>query len=130
MASDPTLVEYLLDQMRDAGHLVSRKMFGEYAIYCNDKVVALVCDNQLFVKPTPKGKVHLEVVVESPPYPGAKPYFLIEDRLDDREWITALIKITAEELPDPKQKTGSPRRIAPRTAHRVSPPSPKKSTVG
>lgn len=84
MASDPTLVEYLLDQMRDAGHLVSRKMFGEYAIYCNDKVVALVCDNQLFVKPTPKGKVHLEDVVESPPYPGAKPYFLIEDRLDDR----------------------------------------------
>jgi hypothetical protein len=25
---------------------------GEYAIYCNGKVVALVCDNQLFVKPT------------------------------------------------------------------------------
>jgi TfoX/Sxy family transcriptional regulator of competence genes len=129
MASDPTLVEYLLDQMRDAGHMVSRKMFGEYAIYCNDKVIALVCDNQLFVKPTQKGRDHLEDVVESPPYPGAKPYFLVEDRLEDREWITALIKITAAELPNPKQKTCSPRRIAPRTAHRVSAPQ-KKSTVG
>jgi TfoX/Sxy family transcriptional regulator of competence genes len=66
-------------------------MFGEYAIYCDDKVVALVCDNQLFVKPTEKGKAYIGDVVEAPPYPGAKQYFLVEDRFEDRGWISDLI---------------------------------------
>jgi TfoX/Sxy family transcriptional regulator of competence genes len=38
--------------MKDAGAISYRYMFGEYAIYCDGKVVALVCDNQLFVKPS------------------------------------------------------------------------------
>ena len=32
------------------------------------------------------------------PYPGAKPIFLIEDKLDDRDWLVDLIKITVREL--------------------------------
>lgn len=30
--------------------------------------------------------------------------FLIEDKIDDREWISQLIMITANELPEPKPK--------------------------
>ena len=45
---------------------------------------------------------------ETPPYPGAKPYFLIEDRFDDREWLSLLIRVTVKELtaikPRPKKK--------------------------
>ena len=79
-------------------------MFGEYAIYCDGKVVALVCDNQLFVKPTEGGRAYIGNIVEAAPYPGAKLYCLIEDAFEDREWISGLIKITARELPIPKQK--------------------------
>jgi TfoX/Sxy family transcriptional regulator of competence genes len=104
MASDSGFVEYLCDQMRDAGQVRSRKMFGEYAIYCDDKVVALVCDDQLFVKQTPGGRAFIGEPVEAPPYRGAKPHFLIEDRLDDREWLTRLIQMTERELPAPKPK--------------------------
>ncbi len=82
--------------MSDAGRVASRKMFGGYAIYCDDKVVALVCDSQLFVKPTEKGRVYIGDVVEAPPYQGAKQYFLIEDRFEDREWISELIRITTK----------------------------------
>jgi len=32
MASDEAFVEFVVDQMSDAGHIASRKMFGEYAI--------------------------------------------------------------------------------------------------
>jgi len=39
------------DQIQDAGDVSYRKMFGEYALYCNGNVVALVYNNQLFVKP-------------------------------------------------------------------------------
>lgn len=78
-------------------------MFGEYAIYCNDKVVALVCDNQLFVKPTDAGKMMIEDIEEAPPYPGAKPHFLIgEERWEDRTWLSELIRKTADALSKPK----------------------------
>lgn len=104
MASDPEFVEYVCEQMRDAGLVRSRKMFGEFAIYCDDKVIALVCDDRLFVKPTPGGRAVIGEPSESPPYPGAKPHFLIEDRIDDREWLTELVRVTARELPAPKPK--------------------------
>ncbi len=104
MASDQDFVEFLADQMAEAGEISFRKMFGEYALYCDSKVVALVCDNQLFVKPTEGGRAHIGDLVEAPPYPGAKMYFLIEDAFEDREWIRDLIQITAKELPLPKPK--------------------------
>lgn len=110
MASDEAFIEFIVDQMSDAGRMASRKMFGEYAIYCDEKVVALVCDNQLFVKPTDKGRAFIGNVVEAPPYSGAKPYFFIEEKFEDREWIAALIKITAENVPKAKASTTKIRR--------------------
>ena len=105
MASDLSFVEFVVEQMEQAGIITYRKMFGEYGLYCNGKIMALICDNQLFIKPTIAGKAYIPNVVEAPPYPGAKPYFLIEDQLDDREWMGHLVRITAEELPAPKPKT-------------------------
>lgn len=93
-----------MDQIQDAGPVTYRKMFGEYTVYCNGKVVALVCDNRFFIKPTPGGRGFIGDVVEAPPYPGAKLYFLVEDKIEDSEWISTLVRITAEELPEPKPK--------------------------
>jgi TfoX/Sxy family transcriptional regulator of competence genes len=104
MSSDKDFVTFIVDQIKDAGATSYRKMFGEYAIYSDGKVVALVCDNQFFVKQTDAGRAFIGDVVEAPPYPGAKPSFLIEDNLDDREWMRELIRITANELPIPKPK--------------------------
>lgn len=104
MASDQSLVEFIADQMQAAGNISYRKMFGEYAVYCDGKVVALICDNQLFVKPTQAGRSYIGNVREAPPYPGAKMYFLIEDAYEDPEWVSGLIRQTAKELPFPKPK--------------------------
>jgi DNA transformation protein and related proteins len=109
MASEQKFVTFICDQMSNAGVISSRKMFGEYAIYCGEKVVALVCDNQLFVKPTTEGKAFLGRPMEAPPYPGAKPHYLIGDGLDDPEWLSRLIATTARELPARKPKK-SPKR--------------------
>ncbi len=103
MASDLEFVEFLADQMAGAGEISYRKMFGEYAVYCAGKVVALVCDNQLFVKPTPGGRAFIGHPVEGDPYPGAKPWLLVEDAFEDREWLAELIRITAREVPAPKR---------------------------
>jgi len=103
MATDKDFIEFVVDQMSGVSGITSKKMFGEYAIYCQGKVVALVADNQLFVKPTEKGRTFIGNVVEAPAYPGAKPSFLI-DEFDDREWLCELIRITTQELPLPKPK--------------------------
>ena len=106
MASRQKTVDFILEQIADAGDVSARKMFGEYAIYCGRKVVALVCDDQLYVKPTKSGKAYIGKVKEAPAYPGAKPSFLISgDSWEDAEWLAELIKITAKELPLPKPKS-------------------------
>ncbi len=107
MASDASFVDYVCDQMRAAGTISSRKMFGEYAVYCDGKVVALICDDQLYVKPTAGGRALVGDPVEAAPYSGARLHFLVTDRVDDREWLGALIAVTALELPVPKPKNRS-----------------------
>jgi DNA transformation protein and related proteins len=105
MATAQSTVDFLTDQLAGAGDVHSRKMFGEYAIYCDDKVVALVCDDQLYVKPTEAGKALIGSVTEAPPYPGSKNYYWIdESQWEDREWLTELILKTAAELPIKKKK--------------------------
>ncbi len=106
MASQQSSVDFIVEQMQSAGQVTSKKMFGEYGIFCSGKMVALVCDDQLFVKPTPGGRAYLGEIEEAPPYPGAKPCFLISgDRWDDGEWLGELVRITAMELPLPKKKS-------------------------
>jgi TfoX/Sxy family transcriptional regulator of competence genes len=68
-------------------------------------MVALICDDRFFVKQTAAGRAHIGKVKEASPYPGAKPCFVIaEERWDDADWMTALIALTAAELPPPKPK--------------------------
>lgn len=103
MASDQSTIDFLSEQISGAGRITSRKMFGEYALYCDGKVVAFVCDDQLFVKPTEAGKKHLGTPEEKPAYPGSKMYYWIDtEHWDDDGWMSQLIKVTADALPQPK----------------------------
>ena len=104
MASDQEFVDFVLDQLKGVGGITSKKMFGEYALYCEGKIVALVCDNQLFIKPTEAGRSFIGDVVEAHPYPGAKPSFLIEEQIEDKDWLSTLVRLTEQELPKPKVK--------------------------
>ncbi len=104
MATDPGFATFVVEQASDAGDVRVRRMFGEYALYLGEKVVGLLCDDQAFLKPTEGGRALLERVVEAPPYPGAKPYLLLADELDDRALLVALLQRTADELPEPKPK--------------------------
>ena len=104
MASSLDFVQFIAEQIKGAGEIRYKLMFGEYGIYCNEKIVALVCDNRLFIKPTDAGRQFIDNVIEAPPYPGAKMSFLIEEKIDDAKWLTELVKVTDKELPPPKPK--------------------------
>jgi TfoX/Sxy family transcriptional regulator of competence genes len=105
MASKQETVDRIVEQMKAAGDVSTRKMFGEYGIYCDGKLVATVCDDQLFVKPSASGRAFIGSVVEASAYPGAKPSFLISPKqYKDLAWLSELIRITTSELPLPKKK--------------------------
>lgn len=104
MASDPDFADYVLDQLSGVGPVSSRKMFGEYVVYCRGKVVALICDNQLFVKATEAGRAFIGTPEEAPPYPGARLAFLIGEQLEDVDWIGQLVRLTEQALPPPRAR--------------------------
>ena len=100
MASDLGFVEFVVDQFDEDCAVTYKRMFGEFGLYGAGKFFGAICDDQLFVKPTDGGRAFIGEVVEAPPYPGAKPSFLIGDRIEDGEWLSELVRITLRELPE------------------------------
>ena len=75
----------------------------EYGLYCNGKIFAVICEDQLFIKITESGRNLCPELSEAPPYQGAKNYFLVED-VENQQLLTELVTATCEELPEPKPK--------------------------
>jgi TfoX/Sxy family transcriptional regulator of competence genes len=98
-------IETLLQRIAPAGNVRARKMFGEYALYCDEKVVALVCRDELFVKLTEAGRDFAPDVELAPAYDGAKPgLHILRAAWTDPEWLPRLIRITADALPAKTKK--------------------------
>ena len=103
MACNADFVQYVIDQCSGAGEITVKKMMGDYCIYCKGILFGLICDNNLYVKVTEEGRGVLKEEVLRPPYDGAKDYFYIED-VDDRDYLSLLIRTTLPHLPLPKPK--------------------------
>ena len=103
MASSTDFVQYITDQCAKAGVITTKKMFGDYGIYCDGKIFGLICDDCFYLKPTEPGRTLLRDVDLRPPYEGAKDYFLITD-VDDSDYLSALVRETCKALPEPKPK--------------------------
>ena len=103
MACNPELVQYIADQCSGTGEIQTKKMFGEYGLYCDGKIFGLICDNQLFIKITKAGKAIFPNLETASPYEGAKPHFVFSD-IDDRDTLSQFIQATCKELPAPKPK--------------------------
>lgn len=103
MASNADFVQYIADQCSGAGEIIVRKMFGDYGIYCDGKIFGLICDNGFYLKPTDAVRPMLRELALRPPYDGAKDYFYITD-IDDRDYLSALVRETCKALPEPRPK--------------------------
>lgn len=104
MASSQDFLNFVIDQIKNQELVRSRKMFGEYAIYYDEKVVGFVCDNILYLKNTEAGRnfVKSELGQESlqlgQPYPKAKDYIKLEAEIENRDFLNELIEITRENI--------------------------------
>jgi TfoX/Sxy family transcriptional regulator of competence genes len=105
VGSTQEFVDYVVGQLAADCDVSSKKMFGEYGLYSGAKFFGAVCDDQLFIKITDGGRAFIgDDAVEGQMYEGAKPSFLIGDEIEDVEWLSELVRITARELPEPKPK--------------------------
>ncbi len=104
MATDRQTATFIIDQLDDM-NVRLRPMFGEYALYCDDKVVGFICDDVLLIKPTPAGAAHAPNLPTGRPYPGAKDYMQVDgDLIENHEWLQTLVRLTADALPAAKPK--------------------------
>jgi len=103
MASNTDFVQYIADQCAQAGEISVKKMFGDYGVYCDGKIIGLICDDCFYLKPTEAVRPLLRAVELRPPYDVAKDYFLIAD-VDDRDYLATIVRETCKALPEPKPK--------------------------
>ena len=105
MATSAGTADFLLEQLAPLGTASLRRMFGEYCLYISGAPVGLVCDDQLYLKPTEAGSALCSPPREGHPYPGAKPHLLITaDWWEDGAWLCQLVTATARTLPVGKIK--------------------------
>ena len=103
MSTQQKTVDYILEQSAGAGTITARKMFGEYGMYCDGKVMAFICDDQLFIKPTEAGRAYLGEVTEAS-LSGLQDVFPHRRRpLGRCRWLAGLVKATRD-LPAPKAR--------------------------
>lgn len=104
MSTDSGFVEYICEQLEGAGVLRSRKMFGEYMVYVDDRPVFLVCDNTVYVKMLDELKALLAEAPTGYPYDGARLHYIVD--IDDAD-LSRDVALTAKKLipvPKPKKK--------------------------
>lgn len=104
MPTDASFAESLPDSAGLGVRLSCRKMFGEYGYHLDGVFIALACNNSLFLKSTPAIETFGLVFPVSPPYPGAKPYPVIDELLDEPDGLRTLLIETLKHLPLPKAK--------------------------
>jgi TfoX/Sxy family transcriptional regulator of competence genes len=104
MSTSRSTIDDLLERLAPLD-VRARAMFGEFALYCDEKVVALVCDDRVFLKET-EALLGVDESLESgPPYPGAKDHRILHDSwMADGDRLRSVVQDTANRLPLPKKR--------------------------
>ena len=102
MATTPEYNEFVCERLEPFGAVRSRKMFGEYMVYLNDKPIITVCDNTVFVKILPELAACLNDAERGFPYDGAKLHYILD--IEDSELLSDVIPILEAVTPLPKPR--------------------------
>ena len=96
MATSKDTVGFILMRLGSDSRFSVRAMFGEYALYAEGAVVALICDDMLYVKIMPASTPLADMCEQGPPYPSAKPHYIItEDQLSSIEDLPSILMAVA-----------------------------------
>lgn len=79
MATQKETAKYILSSLGHEGVFSVRRMFGNYALYANGITVALICNNQLYVKILDESASLAEYCEQDTPFEGAKLHYVVEE---------------------------------------------------
>ncbi len=103
MSTRRETTEFILSKFGHQDRFAVRAMFGEYALYADKKVVALICDDLLYVKIVPASAELESQCEKGEPYPGAKLHYIVEeDQLSKIEGLPRMLFSIAESIPAKK----------------------------
>jgi TfoX/Sxy family transcriptional regulator of competence genes len=109
MSTQKSTVEFILEKLGNPKRFSVRAMFGEYALYADGKTVALVCDDQLYVKILPASSELESICDKDEAYPGSKPYYVVEEsQLSHIRNLPEILLGIAKSLPVKKSKILKP----------------------
>jgi TfoX/Sxy family transcriptional regulator of competence genes len=110
MATQKEAVDFVLAKLRQPKRFSARAMFGEYALYADGRVVALICDNLLYVKILPASQELEPLCEKGEPYPGARPHYIVEEaQLSTVQSLSGILCAIAESLPEKKKRAARKR---------------------
>ena len=78
MASTLDYIEFVCSQISEAGTIRTKKMFGDWLIYIDDKPAVLLCDNTCYIKIFPEITKMMKDAQIGCPYPGAKKHYILD----------------------------------------------------
>jgi TfoX/Sxy family transcriptional regulator of competence genes len=108
MPCSTEFIQYVCDQLAPVGAVRSRKMFGEYMIYIQDKPMLMVCDDQVFLKKHPAIEASMSEAATGYPYPGAREHYLLD--IDQADFVCNILRTLEPLIPVPEKKVKKMRK--------------------
>ncbi len=102
MPSTKPYLDFILDQLSEAGDVSFRPMMGEYVLYYHGKVIGGIYDDRFLVKPVKSAAALMPQAQRELPYEGAKEMLLV-DNVEDRAFLRELLEAMFAELPARKK---------------------------
>ena len=103
MASSKEYLDFVLEQLSELEEITYRAMMGEYILYYRGKIIGVIYDDRLLVKPVKSAVSFMPAAVYELPYERAKEMLLV-DNVDSKEFLNELFDAMYDELPAPKKK--------------------------
>lgn len=100
MACSTDYIDFICSQLEGVGVIRTRKMFGDWMIYIDEKPIIIACDNICYVKKLPE----IDGMLSDTgfPYEGAKEHYILD--IEHRDEAIKVVKVLLPLIPYPKKR--------------------------
>ncbi len=96
MSTSFEYIQYIESRLPNIYSVRSKKMFGEYMVFIDEKPALLVCDNTVYIKQIDALKEILNTALKGFPYQGAKEHYILD--IDDQKLVLDVLELLLPHL--------------------------------
>lgn len=105
MATSREYALFVENLFREVDGFSMKRMFGEYGIYLQGRVLGFLCDEQILLQDTPIARKLLPNAERKELFPGSKLFIIFSDE-GNHHLLQSVAQAMWEELPVPKPRKG------------------------